>query len=252
LGRTLLSRHRGFAFLGVLFALALLGVAALTASLLWSVEARREREKELLFAGHEYREALRRYAAAHAAEREPYPRTLEALVRDPAAPEVRRYLRRIYPDPVNRGSDWGLVRAAGGGIVGVYSRSTEAPIRRAGFAREDAAFFSKTRYADWIFSPSPVDAGSAAFAGTGSAAGSPTSGGAGALAGLVASPPAGARPWQADRCANLNMGDVGECRYIREHSGSAAGDACEQAAARRLANCRAGLPMREINLYGPQ
>jgi len=159
-------RQRGFTYLGLLFLLALLGVGALTAALWSSVQAQREREAELLFVGQEFREALRRYAAAQPAAQPQgasrYPAELEHLLRDPKRLEVRRYLRRLYPDPMTGRADWVLLRTPEGGIVGVHSRSEKKPLKQAGFDEPDAALTGRARYADWIFSPEPnIAAGTA-------------------------------------------------------------------------------------------
>lgn len=47
-------------------------------------------------------------------------------------------------------ADWGLV-LQNGRIVGVYSRSTQSPIRRAGFDLAEERFQQALSYADWIF-----------------------------------------------------------------------------------------------------
>jgi type II secretory pathway pseudopilin PulG len=151
----------GFTYLGLVFLLALLGVAAFTTALWWSTQAQREREAELIFIGHEFREALRSYAAAQPKDvTERYPQALEDLLRDPKRLEVRRYLRRVYVDPMTGRTDWVLMRTAQGGIVGLHSSSQKKPLKQAGFDEVDATFAGKSKYADWVFSPdSNISAG---------------------------------------------------------------------------------------------
>ena len=153
MGRGRLS-ERGFTYLGLVFLLALLGVAVFTTALWWSTQAQREREAELIFIGHEFREALRSYAAAQPkGVTERYPQALEDLLRDPKRLEVRRYLRRIYVDPMTGRTDWVLMRTAQGGIFGLHSRSEKKPLKQAGFDEADSTLAGKSRYTDWVFSP---------------------------------------------------------------------------------------------------
>jgi len=48
-------------------------------------------------------------------------------------------------------ADWGTVVAPQGGILGVYSRSTETPIRVSGFSGRFAHFDGAKTYAEWVF-----------------------------------------------------------------------------------------------------
>jgi len=64
---------------------------------------------------------------------------------------VRRYLRRRYPDPITGSDEWGIVKAADGGIMGIYSLSDAQPLKIAGFRIADAAFDSAAKYSDWKF-----------------------------------------------------------------------------------------------------
>ena len=55
-----MRRHaeNGFSYIGLLIAVALLGVGLASAGELWRTAAKREREQELLFAGREFRNAI--------------------------------------------------------------------------------------------------------------------------------------------------------------------------------------------------
>ena len=92
-----------------------------------------------------------------------YPRRLEDLLQDDRYPVVVRYLRRIYADPMTGSTRWGLIEAPGGGIMGVYSLSGAAPLKRAGFSHENKGFESARRYAEWRFLFNP-EAARAAWA----------------------------------------------------------------------------------------
>jgi type II secretory pathway pseudopilin PulG len=141
------ARQRGFTYLGLLFAVAIIGITLATVGIVWSTQAQREREAQLLFVGNQYREAIGRYnaGAGH------YPQALADLLQDTSLPVVRRYLRRIYPDPMTGAPDWLLIRASDGGIMGVASSSQQQPIKVAGFAPLNAAFEKAEHYSDWQF-----------------------------------------------------------------------------------------------------
>lgn len=142
-------RARGFTYLAVLFAVAILaGGLALTGEL-WSTSAAREKEAELLFAGHQYRQAIARYYLS--GPQRQYPRALDDLLRDPRRPGAERYLRKLYPDPVTGRGEWGLVKAPDGGIQGVYSLSQERPFRVSRFKPRDRELEGAASYTDWKF-----------------------------------------------------------------------------------------------------
>jgi hypothetical protein len=69
---------------------------------------------------------------------------------------VQRYLRRIYVDPMTGSKEWGLVRAADGGIAGVHSLSEATPLKTANFPAGNEDLAGKTRYADWRFVYAPA------------------------------------------------------------------------------------------------
>ena len=145
---------RGFTYLGLLFLIALLGLTAAMAGSASSVMDQRERERELLFVGREYRIAIDRYRQAHAAQPQPYPTELRQLLGGATSEALRapRFLRRLYADPMTDSLEWGLVRSPQGGILGVYSRSTQRPVRTRGVYAEDAIAFGKAlSYRDWVF-----------------------------------------------------------------------------------------------------
>ncbi|MBS1191797.1 MAG: hypothetical protein H6R10_3589 [Rhodocyclaceae bacterium] len=143
-------RHRGFTYLGVLFLVALLGLALGAAGQAWSVASQRAREQELLWVGTQYARALQSYAQQSPGRPE-YPRRLEDLLTDNRFPVPRHHLRRLYPDPITRSTDWGLVKTLDGRISGVYSRSEAAPWKRANFPLRWEAFTDSRKYSDWKF-----------------------------------------------------------------------------------------------------
>jgi type II secretory pathway pseudopilin PulG len=142
--------QHGYTYVAVLLWVALVGIGLSITGEMWHTAAKREREQELLFIGHEFRRALHAYYEASPGVKR-YPTKLAALLRDERTPAVRRYLRRIYVDPMTGKAEWGLVRQPDGGIVAVHSLSTARPLRTANFTGEDEALAGKRRYADWLF-----------------------------------------------------------------------------------------------------
>jgi type II secretory pathway pseudopilin PulG len=142
---------QGFTYIGLLFIITLMGLVAALAGSTWRFTAQRDRERELLFVGREYQRAIGCHVKAHAAQPQPYPTSLAQMLGSPGELTVRRCLRRLYPDPITDSDDWGLVRTPEGGISGVYSRSTLAPLRQRGVYAGDSMDLSAKSYLDLKF-----------------------------------------------------------------------------------------------------
>jgi type II secretory pathway pseudopilin PulG len=141
--------HSGFTFIGVLVLVALVSISLTVASQVWRIAQRRDKEEQLLFVGGQIRRAIARYAA-NATGGERYPRRMADLLKDPRRPDLRRYLRKLYFDPITGGPEWGLVKS-GDFITGVYSLSDDEPVKKTGFPEADSDFEGKTKYSEWIF-----------------------------------------------------------------------------------------------------
>lgn len=146
-----LAAEGGFSYLWVLFAVAVFGAALGAAAELWSTAQIREKERQLLFVGNEYRQAIGSYYRQGGGQGKRFPPTLEALLKDPRFPGIQRHLRQLYPDPITGSAEWGLVEAPGGGIAGVYSLSEKQPLKTAHFLPADQDFEGKLKYSDWLF-----------------------------------------------------------------------------------------------------
>ena len=140
----------GFTYIGLLLLVAAMGVSLTVVSQVWQTKQKREREDELLFIGNQFRRAIEYYYVSTPGGAARFPRSLEDLLRDPRVPGVRRYLRRIYRDPMTGRNEWGLVKT-GDVIVGVHSLSEEAPLKKRGFRYADRSFEDRARYSDWVF-----------------------------------------------------------------------------------------------------
>lgn len=150
-GPLLLARRKqaGVTFLGVLFAVAIGGIALAGTGALWQMESRREKEKELLFIGEEYRQAIASYYDNSPGDPQ-YPAQLADLLQDPRFPMPVRHLRRLYPDPLSSDGEWREIRRQER-IVGIASASVAVPIKIADFPPEQVDFTGATRYTDWQF-----------------------------------------------------------------------------------------------------
>jgi type II secretory pathway pseudopilin PulG len=149
-------RQRGFTFIGVLIVSAVIGVGLAGLGQVWSVQAQRERERELLFVGDQYRAALLSYSASTPAGKPRSPRDLEDLLDDKRHPVTRRHLRQLYPDPLTGKADWETVRSPDGGIVAVHSRHAGSPMKVGNFPRHFSMFETAATYRDWVFGAAPV------------------------------------------------------------------------------------------------
>lgn len=129
------ASQSGSVILGFLVMLALFSVGLLAAAQWLQSLNRSEKEAELLFVGQQYRSAIESYRLAGGVNQ--YPRRLDDLLQDPRLPTIKRHLRRLYPDPITGQSTWGIVKAPDGGILGVFSLSTQEPLKRQGFDAAD-------------------------------------------------------------------------------------------------------------------
>ncbi len=143
-------RERGAAFLVLLIGIAVLGTTFGAAGTIWQQTRQREKERELLFVGLQYRHAIQAYYE-QSGFAPAYPHTLEALLRDERAPGIKRHLRRPYRDPLTNSEQWGLVLTPSGRIMGVYSLAQGRPIMRANFPAELGWTGGKPGYAEWQF-----------------------------------------------------------------------------------------------------
>ncbi|MBL8415628.1 MAG: type II secretion system protein [Propionivibrio sp.] len=149
-GLDALHRQAGITFLVVLFAMAIAGIALAGTGVLWQLESRREKEKELLFIGEEYRRAIDRYYDKTPGAAKQYPEKLEDLLQDKRFPVPVHHLRRLYRDPMTPDGEWELIKQQGR-ITGVASKSREEPIKIAGFATGQEDFEGAESYAKWRF-----------------------------------------------------------------------------------------------------
>ena len=164
--------QRGYAMAGLLVAVGAIGILISVALPVWSQNAKREREAELVFRGEQYARAIELYQRQYVGA---YPPDLETLVE-------QRFLRRLYRDPMTEDGVFravyrsqvdelqGNVPAAdrpgnqpepspetatpgesivfdqdadqSGGVVGVVSQSEEESLR---------VYNGRRKYSEWVF-----------------------------------------------------------------------------------------------------
>ena len=143
--------QRGFTYIGLLLFIAIFVTALAGTGVLYRAQVQREKEKELLFVGAQFRRAITLYYQKSPGADKRYPKTLDDLLRDNRYLGVQRYLRRVYVDPMTGLTEWGLVRAVDGGISGVHSLSQVMPMKTANFPSAYEEFAGKGNYAEWKF-----------------------------------------------------------------------------------------------------
>lgn len=142
----------------LLFAVAIAAAGMAGTGIVWHTVQQREKEAELLFIGNQIRAAIASYNARTPGNLRRYPGALEELLKDPRFPTTVRHLRKLYRDPITGTTDWGLIMAPGGGIMGVHSQSEAAPLKRADFDVPNRPFEDRAKqlgeklaYKDWQF-----------------------------------------------------------------------------------------------------
>ncbi|MFA5240740.1 MAG: type II secretion system protein [Sulfuricella sp.] len=144
-------REGGFTYFVLLAVIAAMGFVLATAGEVWHMVLKREKEQELLFAGDQFRRAFNLYNLHTPGNARRFPLSLDELLKDPRHPGVKRYLRKIYADPITGSSQWGLIKGPNGEIFGVHSLSEEEPLKKSGFRLVDAKFEGRAKYSEWVF-----------------------------------------------------------------------------------------------------
>ena len=146
------ARCGGFTYIGLIVLLAILGLVGAAGMKTGSLMQRAAAEQELLEIGAAFSDALRSYAAATPRGQPQQPPNLEALLKDPRFPGVRRHLRRIFVDPITGKAEWGVMTAGDKAFVtGVYSLSAAKPLKVGNFDARFLNFDNKERISDWKF-----------------------------------------------------------------------------------------------------
>ena len=141
----------GYILVGLLILTMVAGYALGAVGTKYSEARKREREQELLKVGDTIRKAIGNYYNQTPGEVKHYPPNLETLLRDDRFPNPKRYLRKLYIDPVTQREGWGIVEAPSGGVMGVYSLSAARPYKSKNFSLIYQHFENKKYYGEWYF-----------------------------------------------------------------------------------------------------
>lgn len=111
--------ERGFAYLGLLAAVAILGVGMVAVSEMWTATAQRQRLNQIDWIGEQFVQAITSYYELAPGSLKQHPSSLDELVNDKRFLTVRRHLRQIYINPLTGTREWDVMRGADGRIVGI-------------------------------------------------------------------------------------------------------------------------------------
>lgn len=237
--------HHGFTYIGLLLMVALITAGLASIGEAWRTMVQRSKEAELLFIGEQFRHAIKRYYEATPGADKQLPKSLEDLLRDPRYPVVRRYLRKVFVDPMMGKTEWGLIREKDG-IIGVHSLSTDVPFKQRGGESDS---LRRATYAEWKFiADVTVVVAPAVTVKPAPAAPQTTNAPAPAAVPVEEAPvPAPIAPTPKPRvkpptepCERLRFNDNRICAASTVRLGRP-DTACEQSAATRYANCSAGV-----------
>jgi type II secretory pathway pseudopilin PulG len=84
---TRIHRHdNGFTYIGLLIAVALVGVMLVSVATFWHQALQRENERQLLFVGNQFRQAIAAYYENSPGPVKQFPKKLEDLIADQRTP----------------------------------------------------------------------------------------------------------------------------------------------------------------------
>jgi type II secretory pathway pseudopilin PulG len=118
-GKQSTRTQAGFTYLGVLIAIALLGIGLSIVSEVWTKTVERQKRIQLDWVGQQYVQAIQSYYYANTDSIHTYPKTLDDLLEDKRYPSIKRHIRALYPDPFSASVKWRLIGAPTGGFQGV-------------------------------------------------------------------------------------------------------------------------------------
>jgi type II secretory pathway pseudopilin PulG len=144
----------GFTYIAALVLVVVMGIMLGAVGQSVKVIMQREREKELIFRGLQYRDAIERWSKK---PNSPPLKDLKDLVEPTVSSNVSaskdRLLRKLYKDPIT-GGDWKTLPNPPDpvqGIYGVASPSSDKPFKQDNFPEVIKDFKGKEKYSDWQF-----------------------------------------------------------------------------------------------------
>jgi type II secretory pathway pseudopilin PulG len=150
------ARQHGAVLLAVLVFVLITTMGASSLVEMYQTQSRREKEEHLLFVGDQYRRAIVSYSGVvPPGGARSLPKNIDDLTNDQRFATPIQHLRRAYLDPMTGKLDWEFVQGPYG-ILGVRSRSTQAPIKQKGFPKGYEHFEDRSSYGEWVFAVQQV------------------------------------------------------------------------------------------------
>jgi type II secretory pathway pseudopilin PulG len=115
------AQQTGFTYLGILIAVAVVGIGLTAASEVWVATSSRQKMTALDWAGQQYIQAIRSYYQASPGSVKSYPMEVADLLEDRRFLTIRRHLRTAYLNPFTQKADWNAIRANDGSLRGVQA-----------------------------------------------------------------------------------------------------------------------------------
>jgi len=149
----------GFTYIAALVLVVVMGIMLGAIGQSVKVIMKREREKELIFRGLQYRDAIERWSKKGVPLKD-LKDLVEPTVSNNASASKDRLLRKLYKDPIT-GGEWKTLPTPPDpiqGIYGVASTSNEEPFKQGNFPEVIKTFEGKKKYSDWefIYKKTPV------------------------------------------------------------------------------------------------
>ncbi len=148
--------NKGFTYLMALILIMIMGIMLGAIGQSWQTIIKREREAELLFRGGQIKDAITAWNTPNKTvgqvQQVVTPLTdLKHLLEDPRTVDKKRYLRRLYTDPMTD-KDWVLIQNPVTKVItGVYSSSPDKPLKMDNFPDNLKDLAGKEKYSDWKF-----------------------------------------------------------------------------------------------------
>ena len=146
-----MNGDKGFTYPSALLLIIIVSVSLMVVQKQWSTIVKREKEKELFFRAGKIIDGIESFYQNSSAGSQRYPRSLKVLLKDNRSLGLKRYLRKIYKDPLTQDGSWGLVYDGKSGIKGVFSQSKKEPLKKGNFPKKYKFFENKKKYSDWKF-----------------------------------------------------------------------------------------------------
>jgi len=143
----------GFTYIAALFMVVVMGIMLGAAGQSMRVIMQREKEKELIFRGLQYRDAIERWSKKGVPLKD-----LKDLVEPTVSSNIDRskdrLLRKLYKDPMTADGKWQTLPNPPDpvqGIYGVASTSNDEPFKQGNFPEVIKNFEGKKKYSEWEF-----------------------------------------------------------------------------------------------------